>query len=137
MRVRVNKAVENYNNGYNCAQSILCAYKDVINIDEVTAYKIGECFGSGIAGMKDICGAVNAMFIVLSYVYSDGILGSKKSRRETYKKINEATDKFKLKYKYKSILCRDIIFNQAGIGCVQKVVDAANVLEDMLEEIGK
>lgn len=135
MKERVEKAVSNYNNGYSCAQAILSAYKDVINLSETDAYRFGEAFGKGVAGMQDTCGAVNALYMVLSYIFSDGEPGSKKSRKDTYKIINEATEKFKARYG--SIMCRDIIFNQAGVSCVQKVFDAADILEEILEENGK
>ena len=68
-------ATQNYKSHYNCAQSILCAYSNLLGIDEKTAFKLSEGFGGGM-GMKETCGAVTAMFAVLSYLKSDGLLSA-------------------------------------------------------------
>ena len=53
MESRVQKAVDlREKHGYNCAQAILCAYADLYGLDEQTAYRIAEAFGTGMGGIR-------------------------------------------------------------------------------------
>jgi C_GCAxxG_C_C family probable redox protein len=135
MNERIKKAVENYTSGYNCAQSILCAYSSTIGMSESEAYRLAEGFGSGMGGLQETCGAVSGMFTVLSYLNSDGTPGSKKTRGITYKKVRDSAGKFK--DLYGSLICREILLNNDGIGCVKKVEDAAKILELFLADSQK
>ena len=45
MSDRVSKALENHSKGYNCCQSVACAYCDLVGIKEEDMFKIGEAFG--------------------------------------------------------------------------------------------
>lgn len=95
MTDRIEKAVELRNTkGYNCAQAVLCAYADLYGLDEKTAYKIAEGFGSGMGGMGDTCGAVSAAFMLLGLKNSSGIVGDKSTRPDTYKKIRQTAQAF-------------------------------------------
>ncbi|MDD2624041.1 MAG: C-GCAxxG-C-C family protein [Candidatus Riflebacteria bacterium] len=135
MNERIKKAVDNYNSGYNCAQSILCAYSAVMGISESEAYRLAEGFGSGMGGLQETCGAVSGMFTVLSYLNSDGTPGSRKTRGITYKKVRDAAGNFK--GAYGSLICREILLNKDGVGCVKKVEDAAKILESFLDNSQK
>ena len=61
---RKEKAVELFKEGYNCSQSVVAAYADVIGLDEATALKIASSFGAGMGRMREVCGAVSGMFMV-------------------------------------------------------------------------
>lgn len=135
MNERIKKAIDNYNSGYNCAQSILCAYSSVMGITESEAYRLAEGFGSGMGGLQETCGAVSGMFTVLSYLNSDGTPGAKKTRAITYKKVRDAAGKFK--DVYGSLICREILLNTEGVSCVKKVEDAAKILESFLDNSQK
>ncbi len=107
MTDRIEKAVELRNTkGYNCAQAVLCAYADLYGLDEKTAYKIAEGFGSGMGGMGDTCGAVTAAFMLLGLKNSSGIVGDKSTRPDTYKKIRQTAQAFK--EKGGSTVCREL-----------------------------
>lgn len=80
--------------GYNCAQAVVCAFADVCRIDEGTAYRMAEGFGSGIGGLKRTCGAVTGMVMVISLLNSDGECGSSATRKKTYEYIQQAVARF-------------------------------------------
>ena len=62
MDTRVEKTLEKRKQGYNCAQSVVCAYCELFGMDESTAFRLAEGFGGGMGGMQDgTCGAVTAM----------------------------------------------------------------------------
>ena len=42
---RVNRAVRNFEAGYNCAQSVFLAYSDVFELDKEMAKKMSVSFG--------------------------------------------------------------------------------------------
>ena len=53
MTERQQRAQELHGKGYNCAQSVACAYCDLVGLDEQTAYKMAEGFGLGMG-----CGSI-------------------------------------------------------------------------------
>ena len=137
MSEKVEKAVENYSNKkYNCAQSVLCAYADIMGISEETAFRMAEAFGGGMGGMGSTCGAVNAMFTVLSYCNSDGLLEKGATKATTYRKIREASAAFE--EEYGSIVCREILKGDSPKAkqCAEKVRDAALIIEKMAKGKG-
>ena len=65
---------------HNCAQSVLMAFTQSLNIDDETAYKLGSAFGSGMkTGIT--CGAITGALMVL------GLFGLE-SQEETQKLIS-------------------------------------------------
>ena len=57
-------AREYFLKGYNCAQSVVLAFSDLTNIDEVQAVRLASSFGGGMGGLRETCGAVSGMLIV-------------------------------------------------------------------------
>ena len=134
---RVNKAIEYHKNGCNCAQAIACAYADILNMDAESAYHITEAYGSGIGGLREICGAVNAGVLVLSMHQSSDSLYEKEKRQETYKKAKEYVEAFQSVDG--TYLCGELLdLRKEGkskfLTCKDCVVKAAELLEDFLKE---
>ena len=67
------KAEKLFKEGYNCAQSVLCAFEDVTGFERETAAKLASSFGGGLGRMREVCGAVSgaAMVLGLAKGYSD------------------------------------------------------------------
>ena len=87
---------ENYfKQGYNCAQSVVLAYVDELNIDEKTALTLISGFGGGFGRMREVCGAVSGMVAVLSAKegYSDPT--DNEAKMQLYKKIQTLMGEFK------------------------------------------
>ncbi len=62
------KAREYFLAGYNCAQSVCAAFCDVTGMSESEALKISASFGGGFGRLRQLCGAVSAMGLVLGAV---------------------------------------------------------------------
>ncbi len=62
---RIEKAIYLKHNGYNCAQSILVVYNDILNMDEEILKRLGSGFGTGMGGAKATCGALIGANLVL------------------------------------------------------------------------
>lgn len=58
-------ALELHNKGYNCAQSVLVAYAEEVDVDRNVAFRIGAGLGGGVGRTQNICGAINAGAIIL------------------------------------------------------------------------
>ena len=52
MESRIQKTLENHRKGYNCAQSVACAYCDLVGLDEQSVFRATEAFGLGMGGMQ-------------------------------------------------------------------------------------
>ena len=128
------KAVANHKKGYNCAQSVACAFCDKLGRDEKEVFELMEAFGFGM-GTMGTCGAVSAMAAVVGMVESDGALDAPKTKKASYKAMKELTEKFL--EKNGSIICREIkgvetkkVLRSCD-GCVQ---DAAEIVEEYLSQ---
>lgn len=61
---RINKAVEYFNSGYNCSQSVVAAFADLYGFTPEQAFKMAASFGAGIGRMRQTCGAACGMFLL-------------------------------------------------------------------------
>lgn len=135
MSTKAEKAMEFYDKGYNCAQSVVCAFCEEGNISEEDAFRLSEGFGSGMA-VKEMCGAVSGMAMVIGLVNSVGNLEKgAPTKPTTYAAVKEYTEKFQ--NKNGSYLCREL----KGIGtgnplcsCKACVKDAVELVEEYLKE---
>lgn len=135
MESRVQEAVKRKIEGYNCAQAVLCTYADVAGMDEQTAYKVSEAFGTGMGGMQHTCGAASAAFMLVGLVNSDGVLGSKQTRSDTYAMVRTMAKEFEETNAH--LMCHDIILDVDDTGkrkhpCVDCVACGAQLIEKYL-----
>ena len=100
-------AKELFEKGYNCSQSVVLAFCDDIGLDSETALKISSSFGGGMGRLREVCGAVSGMLIVLGMLdgYSDPLDTTAKT--EHYKLIQSMAMKFK--DENKSFICRELL----------------------------
>lgn len=67
------QAVYYKNNGCNCAQSVLMAYKDELNLSEEELRKLGSGFGLGMGGMEATCGSLCGAMMIAGLKNDTGI----------------------------------------------------------------
>lgn len=96
MTERQQRAQELHGKGYNCAQSVACAYCDLVGLDEQTAYKMAEGFGLGM-GVMDMCGALSGAFMLAGVKGSAGIEAPGTTKAQTYQQTREMANAFKEK----------------------------------------
>ena len=56
--------------GYNCAQSVLIPFCDIIGLDRDTAARLSSGLGSGMGATRELCGVANAMAIAQGMLQS-------------------------------------------------------------------
>ena len=63
------RARELFRSGYNCAQSVFCAFCEETGMKFEDALKLSSSFGGGMGRLREVCGAVSAMFMIAGIVY--------------------------------------------------------------------
>ena len=94
---RVNRAVQNFEAGYNCAQSVFLAYSDIFELDMETAKKMSVSFGGGVGRMREICGTVSAMAMLAGFKYPVQDISDQEARTRNYAMVQKMADMFKEK----------------------------------------
>src|SRR5574344_1946956 len=89
------RAVDYFEEGYNCSQSVVMAYADLYDIDINTVAKLATSFGGGMGRLREVCGAVSGMFMVLGLEYPFLDTNNKASKNENYRKGHETAAYFK------------------------------------------
>ena len=140
------KAAELFLSGYNCAQAVAVAFTDVPGLTEAQAAKMASAFGGGMGRMREVCGAVSGMLMVLSYVYGYDTPGDDISKKRLYGQVQALAAAFRAENG--SIICREILKNPpsdpnptprtaeiyAKRPCAKMVMTAARLLEQFMEE---
>ena len=104
---RKEQAMQNFLDGYNCTQSIILAFEDVITIDIQTALKIASPFGGGMGRLREVCGSVSGMFMVLGYIYGYDEPKDFEGKKNLYEHVQELARRFE--EQNGSIVCRDLL----------------------------
>ena len=126
---RKQKALENFKSGMNCAQSIVCAYSDLFNLDEATAFKIAEGFGGGM-GTGSVCGALTGVFTLLGLLNSSGSTQNI-TKAQTIKLVQSAWKQFE--ELNGSTLC-EVLKGRTGnppVPCSKCIEDACSIFEKL------
>lgn len=89
-------AADYHAQGFNCAQSVICAMAPKLGLDDHTAFALAEGFGAGMGGMTETCGAISGAVAIMGFVMSDG-MDNPKTKGQTYKLSREIAKRFKTK----------------------------------------
>ena len=126
------KALELHARGYNCAQAVVCAFKDKLDMDETALYKIAEGFGSGIGNRKYLCGALTGAVMVSGLASSSGD-AQNSTKKQTYKISSEIADYFQVSCG--GVNCEDIKGINTGkvkASCQDCILFAVKAVEDIV-----
>ena len=143
-------AKELFLKGYNCAQSVACAFSDITGLDMELSARMASSFGGGMGRMRQTCGAVSGAVLVLGIVKGYDDPDDYEAKKKHYELVREFAERFK--EKNKSINCGELLkmasLNSKSGGqpekrseeyyqkrpCPQLVYDAALILEEMLTD---
>ena len=141
------KAAELFLSGRNCAQAVVIAFSDVTGLEEHFAAKLSGAFGGGMGRMREVCGAVSGMLMVLGILYGYDENGEKDChKKEHYRVVQQLSGSFR--EEVGSIVCREILKNPpsdpapsprtaeyyAQRPCVRMVMTAARILDQYIAE---
>ena len=83
--------------GYNCAQAVVVAFADVTGLDEGFSAKLSSSFGGGMGRMREVCGAVSGMFMVLGVLYGYDNSDADSKKKELYKQVQALAEQLRRK----------------------------------------
>ena len=138
-----------FKQGYNCAQSVVLAFKDELGIDEKTALMISSPFGGGFGRMREVCGAISGMTMVIGAKYGYDSPTDTTAKMQVYSIVQTLAKKFI--EKNGSIICAKIIAPDDASStsptpserteqyykkrpCAEYVGDACEILEEYLNQ---
>lgn len=138
-------AIDNFKKGYNCAQSVVVAYCDVLGMESDFAAKMASSFGGGMGRMREVCGAVSGMLMVAGLLYGYETPGDDVSKKAHYQLVQSLAGKFR--EREGSIVCREILKNPPSDPnptprnaefykvrpCARLVALAAEILDEYIE----
>ena len=100
-------AKNNFLKGYNCSQSVLLAFCKDFGIDEKTALMLSSPFGGGMGRLREVCGAVSGMFMVLGLARGYIDTDTKEDKSRLYAEVQKLAEEFKKANS--SIICRELL----------------------------
>lgn len=107
LEARVQRAVDNFMQGYGCCQSVVAAFADLYNLDDTMAKRIAAGFGGGVGRMRMMCGAVSGI-VILAGLDRGQIEGAdRKGKSMCYKVVQELLDEFKVQNG--SVVCAELL----------------------------
>jgi len=104
---RVQRAINNFYDGFNCAQSVFLAYSDIFELDLDTAKKMSVSFGGGMGKMREVCGTVSAMSMLAGFRYPVMDAKDQDARTKNYAIIQKMAALFK--EQNNTIICRELL----------------------------
>jgi len=69
IKKRTDYAVQLFEQGYNCSQSVFMAFADKFGVDKALAASLSTSFGGGIGRLREMCGAVSGGALLLGLKY--------------------------------------------------------------------
>lgn len=141
---KADRAIELFNNNFNCSQAVFTVFATDYGINEELALKLATSFGGG-ARSGEMCGAVSGALMVLGLRYGHFNAENNEEKNKAYSLVKEFVNRFK--EVNNSIVCRELlgydlskedefeIIASKGLCktiCPNMVRDAVNILEQML-----
>lgn len=134
---RREKAMALHGQGYNCAQSVVLAFEDLLPLDGETLARLSASFGGGIGGMREVCGAVSGMAMVLGFLYGNSDPKDRAAKGEHSARVQALAGKFR--ERNGEVVCKRLLGLEPVPGkelkkrpCGEYVGDAAEFLEEYI-----
>ncbi|MBQ7125952.1 C_GCAxxG_C_C family protein [bacterium] len=112
MKTNEQIARDNFTNGYNCAQSVFLTYAQKYGFTQETALKLSSSFGGGMGRLREVCGAVSAMFMIAGLERGYIENNNDETKAQHYELIQKLAQEFK--EENGSIICRELLGLEEG-----------------------
>ena len=147
---RVNRAVDNFMQGYGCCQSVVAAFADIYGLDDTMAKRIAAGFGGGVGRLRMMCGAVSGIVILVGLDCGQTEGSDRLGKSACYKVVQELLAKSKADNG--SLICAELLGLKGPVPagqyvasertaeyykerpCAAKVESAARIFAQYLEE---
>ena len=135
--------------GYNCAQAVFCAFCDETGLDVDAAARLSSSFGGGMGRLREVCGTVSGALMALGAIRGYCDVADPEKKAAHYRLVQEYARRFR--EKNETIICRELLKDvpvttgstpeprtpefYARRPCLRLVGEAAQILDEMLEEM--
>ena len=146
---RSEKALNYFDNNFNCSQSVLTAFADELGLSEDESLRVACAFGGGMGRQQFTCGAVTGASMAIGLKFGKGKNDSDEKKAETYEKTVTLFNEFT--QLHGSTNCRtllnDLNMNDTNeletineqnlfhINCRKYVSDAVRLTEKIIETL--
>jgi len=120
------KAVAFFKEGFICAESVLMAMQDYLNLEKDPSFATG--FGAGIGRKSSVCGAITGGILSINLKYGRQKIEDESTKEKAYSKALEFYNKFE--ETMGSAICYDIIKCDLTTEEGQKTFKENNMLEE-------
>ena len=120
--------------GYNCAQSVICAFSEELGVDKATLFRITEGLGLGMGCTKGVCGALSAAVAAIGLKSSSANLDFPNTKASTYAIAKDFTEEFE--NRTGSIICKELKGIDTGTPlcpCPECIAVGVDILEKYLK----
>ena len=100
-----------FEEGYNCAQSVLLAFSEEAGLTSKQAARVSSTFGGGMGKLREVCGAVTGMFMAEGLIEGYDDPKAKEEKAEVYARVRALAEAFQAENH--SIICRDLLIDVA------------------------
>jgi C_GCAxxG_C_C family probable redox protein len=107
MSMKSEKAKKLFKGGANCAQAVLGAFAEECGLEHDQAMRMASSFGAGMGRLREVCGAVSGMLMVLGLKEGHYPMGDKQAKDRHYARVQALTTEFKSKTG--SLICRELL----------------------------
>lgn len=126
---RVDRALKNFANGFNCAQAVLSAYSRELGLKPPQGHRVSQAFGAGIARMAGPCGAVTGALMVIGLKHGKTEAKDEAAKEKTYSLAQEFVRRFKAKHG--SLTCLGLLGHHIGTPRGMKALQKMNFHKDI------
>ncbi len=109
---RVERALRDFSQGFNCAQAVLSAYSRELGLEPTQGHRVSQSFGAGMARLAGTCGAVTGGLMVIGLKYGKTEARDEAAKEKTYALAQEFVRRFKSKHR--SLTCLGLLGHHIG-----------------------
>lgn len=101
-----------FTEGFNCCQSVVLAFEDLLPLSREELLALASGFGGGFGRLREVCGAVSGMTIIAGFLKPAADPSNTRERRDNYALVQQFANAFK--EERGSIVCRELLGIRAG-----------------------
>jgi C_GCAxxG_C_C family probable redox protein len=94
----IDRAKENYAQGFSCSQSVFVAFAEEMGVDRETAAKIAAGFGGGMGRSGRTCGAVSGALMAVGLARGTAVPTDKATKEQAYASVRKVLEAFEARH---------------------------------------
>lgn len=109
---RADEAERLFRQGYSCSSSVFAAFADTVGMTTEQAAKVACPFGAGVAGLREVCGAVAGMTMLGGFLLECPDASNQADKKAMYAEVKAMCNAFE--ETEGSLICRELLGLKKG-----------------------